>query len=73
MMETLAISAPFVEFVTMVFTSQRGALESYLLWILSVWGIRNAFGVLLSLVLQPIMGFEYLSHYQERYGELQQK
>lgn len=73
MMETLTISAPVVEFVTMVLTSQRGILESYLLWILSVWGIRNAFGVLLSLILQPIMGFEYLSHYQERYRDLQQR
>ncbi len=72
MMEHVGISAPLVEYVTVVLTSQRSVLESYLLWILSVWGIRNAFGVLLSLILQPIMGFEYLSHYQERYRDLQQ-
>ncbi len=72
-MGQIGISAPVVEFVVLVLTSQRGILESYLLWILSVWGIQDAFGVLLSLVLQPIMGFERLSHYQEQYGELKQR
>ena len=73
MMLYIGISAPVVEFVTLVLTSQRGILESYLLWILSVWGIQDAFGVLLSLILQPILGFERLSHYQEQYGELKQR
>lgn len=73
MMEYIGISAPVAEFVTLVLTSQRGLLESYLLWILSAWGIQNAFGVLLSLILQPILGFERLSHYQEHYGQLKQR
>jgi hypothetical protein len=73
MMEHLGISAPVVEFVTLVLTSQRGILEAYLLWILSAWGVQNAFDVLLSLILQPVMGFERLSHYQEYYGDLKQR
>jgi len=73
MMGHIGISAPVVEFVTLVLTSQRGVLESYILWILSVWGIQDAFGVLLSLILQPILGFERLSHYQEQYGGLKQR
>lgn len=69
-MEYIGLSAPVAEFVTLVLTSQRGILESSLLWILSVWGVQDAFGVLLSLILQPILGCERLSHYQEQYGEL---
>jgi len=72
MMGYIGLSVPVAEFVTLVLTSQRGILESYLLWILSVWGVQDAFGVLLSLILQPILGVERLSHYQEQYGELKQ-
>lgn len=73
MMEHLGISTPVVEFITLVLTSQRSILESYLLRILSAWGFNTTFDVLLSLILQPVMGFERLSHYQENYGTLKQK
>ena len=73
MMGNIGISIPVAEFITLVLTSQRDILESYLLWILSVWGIQDGFGVLLSLILQPILGFERLSHYQEQYGECKQR
>lgn len=73
MMEHLGISTPVVEFITLVLTSQRSILESYLLGILSAWGFNNTFAVLLSLILQPVMGFERLSHYQENYGKLKQE
>ena len=68
MMEHFGISTPVVEFITLVLTSQRSILESYIWGILSAWGFNNTFDVLLSLILQPVMGFERLSHYQENYG-----
>jgi hypothetical protein len=70
MIGTIGITTPVAEFVTLVLTSHQSIFESYLLWILSAWGVQDAFGVLLSLILQPILGFERLSHYQEQYGEL---
>jgi hypothetical protein len=73
MMVSLGSSAPVVEFVTLVLTQQCGIFESSVVWILSIWGIQNGSGVLLSLILQPILGFERLSHYQEQYGDLKQQ
>jgi hypothetical protein len=69
-MPHFGISAPVVEFVNLVLTSHKGVFESYLVWILPLWGFKNAYGVVLSLLLQPILGFERLSHYQEHYGHV---
>jgi hypothetical protein len=48
-------------------------VSGYLCPIVSVFGCQKPFVLVLSLVMQPIMGFEFLRHYQEGYGALPQR
>jgi hypothetical protein len=51
----------------------RGVCNSYLFPILSVFGCQKPFVLILSIVMQPILDLEFLSHYQERSAELSQR
>ncbi len=69
-MENIAAYSPLLTYVMVVLTSQRSLLNSNVLFILSAWGIHNPFGLLVSLLIQPLLGIEFLSHYQQQYPEL---
>jgi len=71
-MGNIAVYSPLVTYMIVVLSTHRAKLESSLFWIMAVWGIREPFAVACSLLIQPLMGFEFLSHYQERYSEVKQ-
>jgi hypothetical protein len=56
----------------MVLTNHRSLFNSFVLFILSAWGFHNPFSLLVSLLIQPLMGIECLSHYQQQCPELKQ-
>lgn len=60
---------PVVVYLYHVLWEARGVLGRYLWPILHVFGCPKPFVLVLSLVMQPIMDVEFLSHYQERSAE----
>jgi hypothetical protein len=64
---------PVVVYLYHVLWEARAVLSGYLSPILCVFGCQKPFVLLVSMVMQPILDMEFLSHYQERYAEFPQR
>ncbi len=69
-MGNIAIYSPLLTYVSCVLATHQSVVQSTVLFIFAAWGIHNPKAVLFSCLVQPLMGIEFLSHYQEQYAEL---
>ena len=69
-MGNMAVYSPLLTYVYCVLTHHQSMVQSTVLFIFTAWGIHNPMAVFFSVLLQPLMGIEFLSHYQEQYAEL---
>lgn len=67
---SLTSAYPLVIFSYQLVLENRSIFESYVSSILQLFGTLNPFRLLVSLLIQPILGIEFLSHYRESYPEL---
>ncbi len=71
-MATIATYSPLLTYVYCVLASEQSLVQSTVLFILSAWGFDTPMTVLFSCLVQPLMGIEFLSHYQEQYADIHQ-
>lgn len=71
-MEIIA-TFPLVLYSYHLLESHRSGFDRYFGPLSQALGIFNPFRFLMSILIQPLSGIEYLSHYQEAYPSLQKK
>ena len=69
-MTNFHIALPIVLYMAKVLNDNHETLHSYLFRLLFSFGINIPRRLLISILIQPIIGIEYQSHYQELYPEL---
>jgi len=71
-MTNFQIALPIVLYMVNVLNDNQKTLHSYLFRLLFNFGINVPKRLLISILIQPIIGIEYQSHYQELYPEIKQ-
>jgi len=69
-MGNMAVYSPLLTYVYCVLAHHQSLVQATVLFIFTAWGIHNPLAVFFSMLVQPLMGIEFLSHYQEQYAEL---
>ena len=71
-MPNIHIAFPVVLFMVKMLNDNHDTLHSYLFRLLFNFGIVVPKRLLISILIQPIIGINYQSHYQELYPEIKQ-
>jgi hypothetical protein len=69
-MPNIQAALPILLHVFSVLSVNSGLLQSYFQAILPLWGVVNPLTLCMSLLVQPLLGLEYMSHYRQHYAPL---
>ena len=64
-MPSIPASLPILLHVFSVLTTNSGLLQNYFQGLLPLWGNVNLTTLCMSLLVQPLLGLEYVSHYRQ--------
>jgi hypothetical protein len=72
MMPTYQLALPIMVHIFHLISANHAVLQAYLYPIFTVCGVVNPTRMLMSILIQPIIGIEYQQHYRDLFPELKQ-
>jgi len=72
-MRSIKYHFSILKYINSIFVNNHKILNGFFLRILSVWGIKEPLRLLMTFILQHIIGTEYQCHYQEQYQNIKQE